>query len=110
MLRSLIKLLHKYKVSEALWKSKIINFENGEKTGHLCDSEGSMVVGASQFGPSISETDKSNANNPLLQSRYMTQQMTLLSQHLWDLVELKIPIMHVQPTDLQQLCDAHMSQ
>ncbi len=30
-------------------------------------------------------------------------------EHLWDVVEREIPIMDVQPTNLQQLCDAIMS-
>ncbi len=30
-------------------------------------------------------------------------------EHIWDVVEREIHIMHVQPTNLQQLCDAIMS-
>ncbi len=50
----------------------------------------------------------------------MTNEFTLLKwppqlpdlnpiEHLWDVVEREIRIMDVQPTNLQQLCDAIMS-
>lgn len=55
-----------------------------------------MVFGAKKDGLSISETAKLPPDlNPI--------------EHLWDVLEHEIPIMDVQPTNLQKLHDAIMS-